>query len=128
MDSFVTSGEFGSRSELMRSALREFLRARTQSAVLDPPTDRPTGAGETLVHLRLDEVETFRSYGELLANGQALGDVLAQLVRRGALELKVSELVASARSAVRQAAEARAQIASLEDSGRDLERRGVVGR
>ncbi|MCI4353272.1 MAG: ribbon-helix-helix domain-containing protein [Thermoplasmata archaeon] len=128
LDTFVSSGEFVSRSELMRAALRAFLRTRTESAVLTPPTPAPTGLIEAPVRLRQDEVETFREYGVLVSNDQPLSDVLGQLVRRGALELKVSELVASARSTVRQAAEERAQIKALETSGRDLERQGVVGR
>jgi hypothetical protein len=128
LDSFVANGEFDSRSELMRAALHEFLRNRTIPAVKNPPADPPTGANPVPVYLRPDEVETFRTYGDLLANGQALGDVLAQLVRRGALELKVSELVASARVAVRQAMEERSRFEALEKSGRELERKGFLGR
>lgn len=128
LDSFVSNGEFESRSELMRVALHEFIRTRTESAVPTPPTPTPTGLLEAPVRLRQDEVEAFREYGALVANGQPLNDVLAQLVRRGALELQVSELVARARGAVRKAAEERAQVQALETSGRDLERQGVVGR
>jgi Arc/MetJ-type ribon-helix-helix transcriptional regulator len=125
LDSIVSRGEFGSRSELMRTALHEFIRTRTESAVSTPS---PTGLIEAPVRLRQDEVETFREYGALVSNDQPLNDVLAQLVRRGALELQVSELVARARGAVRKAAEERAQVKALETSGRDLERQGVVGR
>jgi Arc/MetJ-type ribon-helix-helix transcriptional regulator len=128
LDSFVSSGEFGSRSELMRVALREFLRIRAESAVQTPTPPGSTGLVEAPVRLRQDEVETFREYGALVANDQPLNDVLAQLVRRGALDLQVSELVARARGAVRKAAEERAQVRALETSGRDLERQGVVGR
>jgi Arc/MetJ-type ribon-helix-helix transcriptional regulator len=128
LDSFVSSGEFGSRSELMRTALHEFLRTRAESAVLTPPTPSATGLIEAPVRLRPDEVETFSEYGALVSNDQPLNDVLAQLVRRGALELQVSELVARARGAVRKAAEERAQVQALETSGKDLERQGVVGR
>lgn len=128
LDTFVGSGEFESRSELMREALREFLRNRTESAVQTPPTASPTGLLEAPVRLRQDEVETFREYGALVANDQPLNDVLAQLVRRGAHELQVAELVARARGAVRKAAEERAQVRALETSARDLERQGVVGR
>jgi Arc/MetJ-type ribon-helix-helix transcriptional regulator len=128
LDTFVSSGEFESRSELMRAALRDFLRTRTASAVRTPPTPSPTGLVEAPVRLRQDEVENLREYGALVSNDQPLSDVLAQLVRRGALELQVSELVARARTAVRAAAEERAQIKALETSGRDLERQGVVGR
>ena len=128
LDSFVTNGEFESRSELMRAALRAFLRSRAESAVQPPPAPGDTGPAEVPVHLRQDEVETFRAYSALVSNAQPLSDVLAQLVRRGALELKVSELVANARKDVRKAAEERAQVQALETSGRDLERQGVVGR
>ncbi len=128
LDTFVVNGEFSSRSELMREALREFLRARTESAVANPPAPGATGPLEVPVRLRPDEAETFRAYGEHLANGQALSDVLAQLVRRGALELKVAELVAAARASLREAAEERARLQALQTSGRDLERQGVVGR
>jgi Arc/MetJ-type ribon-helix-helix transcriptional regulator len=128
LDSFVGSGEFESRSELMRAALHAFIRKRTESAVLTPPTPSPTGLIEAPVRLRQDEVETFREYGVLVSNDQPIPDVLAQLVRRGALELQVSELVARARGAVRKAAEERAQVKALETSARDLERQGVVGR
>jgi Arc/MetJ-type ribon-helix-helix transcriptional regulator len=128
LDTFVSSGEFESRSELMRRALHEFIRTRTESAVLTPPNPAPTGLIEAPVRLRQDEVETFREYGALVSNDQPVPDVLAQLVRRGALELQVSELVARARGAVRKAAEERAQVQALETSGKDLERQGVVGR
>ncbi len=129
MDTFVVSGEFESRSELMRAALRSFLRAKTESAVsTNPATPSPTGLLETPVRLRQDEVETFREYSALVSNDQPMTDVLAQLVRRGAVELKVSELVAQAHGAVRRATEERARVQALEESGRDLERRGVVGR
>jgi Arc/MetJ-type ribon-helix-helix transcriptional regulator len=128
LDTFVSSGEFESRSELMRKALHVFLRSRAESAVLTPPTPAPTGLIEAPVRLRQDEVETFREYSALVANDQPVHDVLAQLVRRGALELQVSELVARARGAVRKAAEERAQVQALESSGKDLERQGVVGR
>jgi Arc/MetJ-type ribon-helix-helix transcriptional regulator len=128
LDSFVANGEFGSRSELMRAALRDFLRGRAQSTVLTAPAAGPSGTVETTVRLRPDELNEFRAYGENLANGQRLDDVLAQLVRRGALELKVTELVTQARLAVRKANEERLRVEQLEESGRDLERRGVVGR
>jgi Arc/MetJ-type ribon-helix-helix transcriptional regulator len=129
LDSFVASGEFRSRSELMRCALREFLRAR---ALADFPTARaevPGSADEAVsVRLRRDEAETLRAYAELVANGSSLGDVVAQLVRRGALEAKVEDLVASARRSRRRSGEERARLDSLLESGEELERRGVVGR
>ena len=129
LDSFVASGEFRSRSDLMRSALREFLRARAMSAVASTAAPlAPPGLVEVAVRLRREEIETYEAYGELVGNGQPLGDLLALLVRRGELELKVSETVARARAAVREASDARQRIQELGRSGADLERRGVVGR
>lgn len=125
VDSYVANGEFASRSELMREALREFLRARALPAVADPD---PRGLVEVRVPLRVEEAETYRAYGELIANGRSLEDVAAELLRRGDLELKVSELVARARASVRQAAETRAQIDGLQRTGAELERRGLLGR
>ncbi|MCI4349449.1 MAG: hypothetical protein L3J93_04455 [Thermoplasmata archaeon] len=68
------------------------------------------------------------AFGELAANGQSLKDLLAQLIRRGELELKVQETVARSRAAVREAHESRQRLERLGRSGADLERRGVVGR
>ena len=129
VDSFVASGEFESRSELMREALRAFLRDRATSAVTTTlPPSGPTAPIEVPVRLRRDEVETYRAYGDLVSNGQPLEDLLALLVRRGELELKVSETVARARASVRDAAEAQSRIRELGRSAEELERRGVVGR
>ena len=125
VDSFVSNGEFASRSEIRREALREFLRARAMPAVAAAASQ---GLVEVRVPLRAEEVETYRAYGELIANGRSLEDVAAELLRRGDLELKVSELVARARAAVRQAAETRAQIDGLQRAGAELERRGLLGR
>jgi len=128
LDSFVADGEFRSRSELMRAALREFLRARAASVATPPSASRPTDLVEVPVRLRVAEVETFRDFASQVANGRALGDVLADLVRRGELELKVSELVERARRARREDEQARERLGELARSGEDLERRGVVGR
>jgi Arc/MetJ-type ribon-helix-helix transcriptional regulator len=128
LDSFVASGEFSSRSELMRAALREFLRARTMSVVATPAMRSASGEVEVPVPLRSDEVETLSQYGILVSNGQPLSAVLAELVRRGALELKVSELVARARESVQHSREERASLGALERSGKELERKGVLGR
>lgn len=80
------------------------------------------------MRLRPDEIETYSAYGKLVANGRTLSDILAELVRRGDLELKVSELVQHARESVRRAVVAREQLDELNRSGEDLERKGVVGR
>lgn len=128
LDSYVASGEFRSRSELMRAALRDFVRRRSAATVV--PAPRPTSGElvEVVVKLRPDEAETLRAYGRLVANGAELSDVVALLARRGELETKVGELVERARRSVRGAAENEAEIKALERSGEDLERRGVVGR
>ncbi|HEV2519493.1 MAG TPA: ribbon-helix-helix domain-containing protein [Thermoplasmata archaeon] len=129
VDSFVATGEFRNRSELVRQALRAFLRGRAQSAVEPPaPVANEPELVEVRVRLRSGEVETYRAYGELVANGQQLEDLLALLVRRGELELKVSETVARSRAAIRDATEAKHRIRELERSAEELERRGVVGR
>ncbi|MGI0132694.1 MAG: ribbon-helix-helix domain-containing protein [Thermoplasmata archaeon] len=128
LDSFVANGEFRSRSELMRQALREYLRARALSGITTPRSPDAQGLVEVPVRLRADEVTTLNEYATLVGNGRTLGDVLADTVRRGELELKVGELVQRHRGQIRDAAEARAQLGALERSGRDLQRKGVVGR
>ena len=128
LDSFVADGEFESRSELMRAALRDFLRARAAAVATPPAAARPIDLVEVPVRLRAAEVETFRDYASQVANGRELGDLLADLVRRGELELKVSELVERARRIRREDERTREHLGELARSGADLERRGVVGR
>ena len=128
LDSFIANGEFRSRSVLMRQALREFLRARAMSAIATPPATDAEGLVEVPVRLRPEEVESLSTYARLVGNGRTLGDVLAETVRRGELELKVTELVQRHRASAHQAAESRAQLGALRRSGEDLERKGVVGR
>jgi Arc/MetJ-type ribon-helix-helix transcriptional regulator len=129
LDSFVASGEFRSRSELMRAALYAYLRTRTMSAVTTPALpENPRGLIEVPVRLRRDEVETLQAYGDLVANGQAMEDLLAVLVRRAEVELKVSETVERSRASVKAASETRNRIKELGRTGEELERRGVVGR
>jgi Arc/MetJ-type ribon-helix-helix transcriptional regulator len=128
LDSFVASGEFRSRSELMRAALLEFLRARSLGAAPAVPPKSGERVVEVAVHLRPDEAEAYRAYGRLIANGAELADVVAQLARRGEIELKVGELVERARRSVRGAAETEAEIRALQESGEQLSRKGVVGR
>jgi Arc/MetJ-type ribon-helix-helix transcriptional regulator len=127
VDSFVTSGEFESRSELMRSALHAFLRSRALSAAPSPPVDAE-GLIEVPVRLRPDEYAVFETYARHVANGRPVRDLLAEIVRRGESELKVQELAARARATVREAVESRAQAGALQESAKDLERKGVVGR
>jgi Arc/MetJ-type ribon-helix-helix transcriptional regulator len=129
LDSFVVSGEFRSRSELMREALRAFLRSRALPAVIPLASGSPPeGLVEVPVRLRAAEAETYRAYGTLVANGRELPDVLAELVRRGDLELKVTELVERTRRTVREERSSTEQLGALARSGEELERRGVVGR
>jgi len=127
VDSFVVNGEFPTRSELMRAALHAFLRSRTMSTAPTPPVDAE-GFVEVPVRLRPDEYADFEAYARHVANGQSVRDLLAQIVRHGEVELKVHELVARARVTVRDAVESRAQAGALQESGKDLERKGVVGR
>jgi Arc/MetJ-type ribon-helix-helix transcriptional regulator len=127
VDSFVTSGEFATRSELMRAALHAFLRSRALSAAPAPAVDAD-GYLEVAVRLRPEEYAAFETYSRHVANGRPVRDILAEIVRRGELELKVQELVARARATVREAVETRSQVGALQESGKDLERKGVVGR
>ena len=128
LDSFVANGEFRSRSELMRQALHEFLRARAMTVVATPAAAVPPGLVEVPVRLRPEEVEIFETYAASVANGQSLSDVLAQVVRHGEAELKISERARRVRLQVQEANENRAQLSSLKRSAEDLERKGVVGR
>jgi Arc/MetJ-type ribon-helix-helix transcriptional regulator len=127
VDSFVANGEFETRSELMRAALHAFLRSRAMSTAPSPPTDAE-GYIEVPVRLRPDEYAAFETYARHVANGRPVRDLLAEIVRRGEAELKVHELVARARATVREAVETRAQAGALQESAKDLERKGVVGR
>jgi Arc/MetJ-type ribon-helix-helix transcriptional regulator len=127
VDSFVTNGEYPTRSELMRAALHAFLRARTLSTAPTPAVDAE-GLVEVPVRIRPEEYAAIVTYSQHIANGRPVQDVLAEIVRRGELELKVSELAQRARATVRDAVETRAQVGALQESGKDLERRGVVGR
>lgn len=127
VDSFVTNGEFSTRSELMRAALHAFVRSRAMSSLPTPPMDAE-GFVEVPVRLRPEEYAALETYCLHVANGRPVKDLLAEMVRRGEMELKVNELVQRARATVRDAVEARNQVGALRESGRDLERKGVVGR
>ncbi|MGA8541975.1 MAG: hypothetical protein WB947_00305 [Thermoplasmata archaeon] len=127
VDSFVVNGEFETRSELMRAALHAFLKSRAMSTAPTPPVDAE-GFIEVPVRLRPDEYTAFETYARHVANGRPVRDLLAEIVRRGEAELKVHELVARARATVREAVETRANAGALQESAKDLERKGVVGR
>lgn len=127
VDSFVASGEFPTRSELMRAALHAFLRSHAMSTAPTPPVDAE-GFVEVPVRLRPEEYAALETYARHVANGRPVRDILAEIVRRGELEMKVHELVQRARATVREAVETRTQVGALTESGKDLERKGVVGR
>ncbi len=127
VDSFVTSGEFPTRSELMRAALHAFLRSHAMSTAPTPPVDAE-GFVEVPVRLRPEEYAALETYAQHVANGRPVRDILAEIVRRGEMEMKVHALVHRARATVREAVETRTQVGALSESGKDLERKGVVGR
>ena len=127
VDSFVASGEFPTRSELMRAALHAFLRSHAMSTAPTPPVDAE-GFVEVPVRLRPEEYAALETYARHVANGRPVRDILAEIVRRGEMEMKVHELVQRARATVREAVETRTQVGALTESGKDLERKGVVGR
>ncbi len=127
VDSFVSAGEYPTRSELMRAALHAFLQARALSTAPNPPVDAD-GLIEVPIRLKPEEYATLVSYAQHIANGARLSDVIALIFRHGESKMEVHEQVHRARDKLRAAAETRSQVGALSDSGRDLERRGVVGR
>jgi Arc/MetJ-type ribon-helix-helix transcriptional regulator len=127
VDSFVSSGEFPTRSELMRAALHAFLRSRTMSTAPTPPIDAE-GYIEVPVRLKPEEYAAWGAYAQHVTNGRSVRDILAEVIRRGEMELKVYELIERARQATHAASKVRTEVGALSGSGRDLERKGVVGR
>jgi len=127
VDSFVANGEYATRSELMRAALHAFLRSRAMSTAPTPAVDAE-GFIEVPVRLRPEEYASLETYAHHVANRSSVKDILAEIVRRGEMEMKVHELVQRARATVREAVETRAQVGALGESAKDLERKGVVGR
>ena len=127
LDSFVAHGEFESRSELMRAALHAFVRSRAMSAAPTPRVDAQ-GLVEAPVRLRPDEYASLAAYAKTVGNGRPLGDLLAELVRHGEAKLGLTEVLERSHEAVRDAASAREKVGKLQESSKDLERRGVVGR
>ncbi len=127
LDSFVASGDFESRSELMRGALHAFLRARALSAAPTPRVDSD-GLLEVSVRLRPDELATWEAYAKTVANGRPVADLLAEAVRHYERKHEVAELARHERERVREAVDGRAKVHALGESGRDLERKGMVGR
>jgi Arc/MetJ-type ribon-helix-helix transcriptional regulator len=127
LDSFVADGEFESRSELMRGALHAFLRARALSAAPTPRVDSE-GLMEVPVRLRPDEVATWEAYAKTIANGRPVADLLAEAVRHYEHKHELVDLAKHGRERVRDAVDSRAKVHALGESGRDLERKGMVGR
>jgi Arc/MetJ-type ribon-helix-helix transcriptional regulator len=127
VDSFVANGEFPTRSDLMRAALHAFLRSHAMSTAPTPAVDAE-GFVEVPVRLRPEEYATLETYAHHVANRNSVKDILAEIVRRGEMEMKVHELVQRTRATVREAVETRTQVGALEESAKDLERKGVVGR
>jgi Arc/MetJ-type ribon-helix-helix transcriptional regulator len=127
VDSFVSSGEYPTRSELMRAALHAFLRSRAMSTAPTPSVDSE-GYVEVPVRLKPEEYAALEAYAQHVTNGRSVKDILAEVVRRGEMELKLYELIERARQASHAASKFRSEAGALSDSGRDLERKGVVGR
>ncbi len=127
VDSFVSSGEFATRSELLRAALHAFLRSRAMSTTPTPPVDAD-GLVEVAIRLKPEECDAAEAYARHMANRMELRDALALVFRYGEEQLEVRRHALRMRERNREAAETRARVGDLSDSGRDLERKGVVGR
>jgi Arc/MetJ-type ribon-helix-helix transcriptional regulator len=127
VDSFVASGEYETRSELLRAALHSFLRSRAMSSTPTPPVDAD-GYVEVAIRLRPEECATAEAYARHFVNGAKLPDALALIFRYGEERLDVDKQLDRKREQSRVAAETRARVGDLSESGRDLERKGVVGR
>ena len=127
VDSFVTSGEYPTRSELLRAALHAFLRSRALSSTPTPPVDAE-GYVEVAIRLTPEECAAAEAYARHMGNRAELRDALALIFRYGEKEAKVHEIARHVRERNREAAETRTRVGELSDSGRDLERKGVVGR
>ena len=127
VDSFVTAGEYVSRSELMRVALHAFLRSRALSTAPAPPVDAE-GYVEVPVRLTPEEYGWFEDYARHIGNRRPVKDLLAEVVRHGAHALKVRELAEVGRAQAREAAERRTQVGALRDHAEEMERDGRIGR
>jgi len=127
VDSFVASGEYTTRSELLRAALHAFLRSRAMSSTPTPPVDAD-GLVEVAIRLTPEECAAAEAYARHMANRAELRDALALIFRYGEQVLNVRDHARRVREQNREAAEARARVGELSESGRDLERKGVVGR
>jgi hypothetical protein len=130
LDSFVVSGEFSTRSELIRAALREFLSHRARAAPEAPPAPPPPGPAplpDLVVPLRPEEREVVEAYAELVQDHAPVSSTLAELVRRGLRDGKVVEQLEATRSLVRASAERRSQAQQAAKSPEELQRQGFLG-
>ncbi len=127
VDSFVASGEYTTRSELLRAALHAFLRSRALSSTPTPPVDAE-GLVEVAIRLTPEECAAAEAYARHMGNRAELRDTLALIFRYGEKALEVREHARRVREQNREAVETRTRVGELSDSGRDLERKGVVGR
>ena len=127
VDSFVSSGEFATRSELLRAALHAFLRSRAMSTTPTPPVDAD-GLVEVAIRLKPEECDAAEAYARHMANRMELRDALAFIFRYGEIALGVSDHAQRGVERSRKAAETRDRLGTLSESGRDLQRKGVVGR
>jgi Arc/MetJ-type ribon-helix-helix transcriptional regulator len=127
VDSFVSSGEYATRSELLRAALHAFLRSRAMSHTPTPPVDAD-GLVEVPIRLTPEECAAAEEFARHMANRAELRDTLAFIFRYGEEQLRVRDHARRVREQNREAAETRARVGELSESGRDLERKGVVGR
>ncbi len=127
VDSFVSSGEYATRSELLRAALHAFLRSRAMSSTPTPRVDAD-GLVEVSIRLNPEECAAAEAYARHMNNRADLRDTLALIFRYGEEALQVRQHAKRGREQNREAVEARTAAGELSDGVRDLERKGVVGR
>ena len=133
LDSFVVSGEFRTRSELIREALKDFLARRSRevpeaNAATQPRTHTAPAAYQGIAAaFRPEEMELLTDYADLVMNGASVGDALAAIVRQGISLEKVRQVVAEQRGLLKDSVERRARVEKAERSSQELERRGYLG-
>ena len=127
IDSFVANGEFESRSELLRAAMHALLRSRSLSSEVAPARDSE-GYVEVPVRMRPHELAEWQAFARLVENGQPVRDVLARAIRELAAGRRIRDTVAYHREGIQQAAARQEQESALSESGKNLERKGVLGR
>ena len=127
VDSFVSSGEYTTRSELLRAALHAFLRSRALSGTPTPPVDAE-GLVEVPIRLKPEECAAALEFARHMHNRAELKDALAFVYRYGEDALNVRKHAERVRELNREATERRTAVGDLSDSVSDLRRKGVVGR